>query len=259
MPKKKKSKKTNPRKSFQTAKVEAGEGSDVTYNITRNSMDQKHGPKSNYKQGAKNSGKIKIKENQKLAKNPKGRTYQEVQENNNKENTSSTDNEKIVDNISKLGHDNICMQGTISRAIVNVDQNSLLLKKKDSQLNQIVSRNQKTQETGKANAMHKKHELNSDATSDMDSGGFKNDRKNVVNDDSVFIKNKMMRGCGASGALNIKDNENLGYKEVAEIMENRRKREFESCDTKKVGNINPLSANPKKWLNLLKQLVGNSW
>ena len=69
----------------------------------------------------------------------------------------------------------------------------------------------------------------------------------------------MMRGCGASGALNIKENENLGYKEVAEIMENRRKREFESCDTKKVGNINPLSDNPKKWLNLLKQLVGNSW
>ena len=227
MPKKKKSKKTNPRKSFQTAKVEAGEGSDVSY--TRNSKNQKHGP-----------GK-------------------EVQENSNKENTTSIDNEKIVDNISKLGHDNICMQGTISRAIVNVDQNSLLLKKKDSQLNQIVSRNQKTQETGKANAMHKKHELNSDATSDMDSGGIKNDRKNVVNDDSVFIENKMMRGCGASGALNIKENKNLGYKEVAEIMENRRKREFESCDTKKVGNINPLSANPKKWLNLVKQLVGNSW
>ena len=180
MPKKKKSKKTNPRKSFQTAKVEAGEGSDVSY--TRNSKDQKHGPESNYKQGAKNSGNIKIKENKKLAKNTKGRTYQEVQVNSNKENTTSIDNEKIVDNISKLGHDNICMQGTISRAIVNVDQNSLLLKKKDSQLNQIVSRNQKTQETGKANAMHKKHELNSDATSDMDSGGIKNDRKNVVND-----------------------------------------------------------------------------
>ena len=34
MPKKKKSKKTNPRKSFQTAKVGAGEGSDVSNNIT---------------------------------------------------------------------------------------------------------------------------------------------------------------------------------------------------------------------------------
>ena len=61
MPKKKKSKKTNPRKSFQTAKVGAGEGSDVSNNITRNNKDQKHGPENNYKQGAKSSGNLEIR------------------------------------------------------------------------------------------------------------------------------------------------------------------------------------------------------
>ena len=230
MPKKKKSKKTNPRKSFQTAKVEAGEGSDVSYNITRNSKDQKHGPESNYKQGAKNSGNLEIKKNQKLAKNTKGKTYQEVQE-NNKENTAVTDNEKIVDNISNP--DDIRMQGTISRAIVNVDQNNLLLKKKSNQVDQRVSQNQKIQETGEANEIRKKHELIPDAASNIDSEG----RKNFVNGDSNITENKTMRGCGASGVVNVEENENLGYKEVAENKENRRKKEFESCDTKKVGNI----------------------
>ena len=232
MPKKKKSKKTNPRKSFQTAKVGAGEGSDVSNNITRNNKDQKHGPENNYKQGAKSSGNLEIKKIQKLAKNTQGKTYQEVQD-NNKDNTAINDNEKIVDNICNPGYDDILMQGTISRAIVNVDQDNLLLKKKDHKVNQRVLKNQKTQETGEANEIHKKHELISDAASNIDSEG----RKNIMNGDSNITENKMMRGCCASGAVNIEQSENLGHKKVAENTENRGKKEFESCDTKKVGNI----------------------
>ena len=233
MPKKKKS---NKKKSFKTAKVEAGKGSDISCNITRSNKDQKHGPESSCKQGAKNSGNLEIKKPQKLAKNTKDKTYQEVQK-NDKENTTIVYNGKIVDNISNPGYDDIRMQGTISRTIVNVDQNNLLLEKNDNQLNQIIPRNQKTQETGEANEIHKKHELISETISDFDSDGIKNDRKNIVNGDSNLTDNKMMRGGGASG------NENLSYKEVAENEENRRKREFESCDTRKVGNISPFSTN----------------
>ena len=232
MPKKKKSKKTNPKKSFQTAKVGAGEGSDVSNNITRNSKDQKHGPESNYKQGAKSSGNLEIKKIQKVAKNTQGKTYQEVQD-NNKDNTAINDNEKIVGNICNPGYDDILMQGTISRAIVNVDQDNLLLKKKDHKVNQRVLKNQKTQETGEANEIHKKHELISDAASNIDSEG----RKNIMNGDSNITENKMMRGCCVSGAVNIEQSENLGHKKVAENTENRAKKEFENCDTKKVGNI----------------------
>ena len=232
MPKKKKSKKTNPKKSFQTAKVGAGEGSDVSNNITRNSKDQKHGPESNYKQGAKSSGNLEIKKIQKVAKNTQGKTYQEVQD-NNKDNTAINDNEKIVGNICNPGYDDILMQGTISRAIVNVDQDNLLLKKKDHKVNQRVLKNQKTQETGEANEIHKKHELISDAASNIDSEG----RKNIMNGDSNITENKMMRGCCVSGAVNVEQSENLGHKKVAENTENRAKKEFENCDTKKVGNI----------------------
>ena len=232
MPKKKKSKKTNPKKSFQTAKVGAGEGSDVSNNITRNSKDQKHGPESNYKQGAKSSGNLEIKKIQKVAKNTQRKTYQEVQD-NNKDNTAINDNEKIVGNICNPGYDDILMQGTISRAIVNVDQDNLLLKKKDHKVNQRVLKNQKTQETGEANEIHKKHELISDAASNIDSEG----RKNIMNGDSNITENKMMRGCCVSGAVNIEQSENLGHKKVAENTENRAKKEFENCDTKKVGNI----------------------
>ena len=232
MPKKKKSKKTNPKKSFQTAKVGAGEGSDVSNIITRNSKDQKHGPESNYKQGAKSSGNLEIKKIQKVAKNTQGKTYQEVQD-NNKDNTAINDNEKIVGNICNPGYDDILMQGTISRAIVNVDQDNLLLKKKDHKVNQRVLKNQKTQETGEANEIHKKHELISDAASNIDSEG----RKNIMNGDSNITENKMMRGCCVSGAVNVEQSENLGHKKVAENTENRAKKEFENCDTKKVGNI----------------------
>ena len=232
MPKKKKSKKTNPKKSFQTAKVGAGEGSDVSNNITRNSKDQKHGPESNYKQGAKSSGNLEIKKIQKVAKNTQGKTYQEVQD-NNKDNTAINDNEKIVGNICNPGYDDILMQGTISRAIVNVDQDNLLLKKKDHKVNQRVLKNQETQETGEANEIHKKHELISDAASNIDSEG----RKNIMNGDSNITENKMMRGCCVSGAVNVEQSENLGHKKVAENTENRAKKEFENCDTKKVGNI----------------------
>ena len=232
MPKKKKSKKTNPKKSFQTAKVGAGEGSDVSNIITRNSKDQKHGPESNYKQGAKSSGNLEIKKIQKVAKNTQGKTYQEVQD-NNKDNTAINDNEKIVGNICNPGYDDILMQGTISRAIVNVDQDNLLLKKKDHKVNQRVLKNQKTQETGEANEIHKKHELISDAASNIDSEG----RKNIMNGDSNITENKMMRGCCVSGTVNVEQSENLGHKKVAENTENRAKKEFENCNTKKVGNI----------------------
>ena len=242
MPKKKKSNKTNQKKSSQTAKVETREGSDVSYNITRRNKDQKHGPESNCKQGAKNSGNLELKKNPKLAKNTKGKTYQEVQD-NNKEDTTITDNGKIVDNISNPGYDDTRVQRTISRAIVNVDQKNLLLKKKDNQLNQIAPRNQKIQGTGEANEIHKKHELISDVASDIDSEGIKNDRKKITDEDSNLTENKMMRGCGASGVVNIEGNENLDYEEVTENKENRRKKEFESCDTKKVGNINRFSTN----------------
>ena len=66
-----------------------------------------------------------------------------------------TDNEEL----SNPGYDDISMQGTISRTIANVDQNNFLLKKNDNQLNQIVPRNQNTQESGETNEIHKKHEF----------------------------------------------------------------------------------------------------
>ena len=160
--------------------------------------------------------------NKKIAKNTKGKTFQEVHE-NNKENT---------DNISNLGYDDIRMQGTISSAIANVDQNYFLLKKKDNQKNQIGPGNWKTQETGEVNKVHKKHDLNSDAASDIHSQNIANDRKMNVNGDSNLTENKTMGGGGASGVVNIEGNENLCYKEVVENKENTRKNAFESCDTK---------------------------
>ena len=44
MPKKKKPNNINPKKSCQPAKVKAKEGSDVSYNITRNNKEQRHAP-----------------------------------------------------------------------------------------------------------------------------------------------------------------------------------------------------------------------
>ena len=147
-----------------------------------------------------------------------------------------TDNEEL----SNPGYDDISMQGTISRTIANVDQNNFLLKKNDNQLNQIVPRNQNTQESGETNEIHKKHELISHAAYDIDSDDIKKDRENIVSGDSSLTENKTKCGCGVSSAVNIEGNENLGCKEVAENKENRRNREFESCDTKKVGNMKKL-------------------
>ena len=239
MPKKKKLNKTNQKKSFQTIKVEAGRGLNVSYNITRNNKEQKQAPGGICKQRAKNSGNLEIKKNKKLAMNTISKTYQEVRE-NDKESNTITNAEKIVDNISIPGYDHIRMQDTVPSAIVNVNQIDLLLKKIDNQQNQIVPGNQKTQETGEANDIHKKHGSNSDAASGTDSGDIKNDGKITVNDDGNLTENKMMHGNGALGAVNIAGNKNLRYKEVAENKENTRKSEFESCDTKTVGNIKTL-------------------
>ena len=69
MPKKRKSNKTNPKKSFRTAKVSAREGSNVSYNITRNNKEQKHAPERSCKKRARNSGNLEISKSKKLAKN----------------------------------------------------------------------------------------------------------------------------------------------------------------------------------------------
>ena len=236
MPKKKKSNKTNPKKPFQTAKVRAGEGSDASFNITRHNKDQKHAPEGSCKERGRNFGNLEISKSQKLAKNTKSKTYQEVLE-NNKESTTITDNDNIVDNISNPDCYDIRRQGTISSAIVNVNQNGHLLKKQDNQQNQIVSGNQETQETGKANDIHKKHEFSSDAASSIDSEDIKYDRNITVNDDSNLTEN-MKRHCGG-----VSGNPNLGYKEIAENKKNTTKIELESCDTKRVGNIMALRKN----------------
>ena len=61
------------------------------------------------------------------------------------------------------------LQGVISGAVANVDQNNVLHNKKDNNQNKLILRNERIEATGEIKKTHKKHHLNWDDTSDMGS------------------------------------------------------------------------------------------
>ena len=233
MPKRNKSKKTNPKNCLRTAKVETVYSLDATCDATRNNKEQKHTP-----DGA--DGVLGMKKSKTRAQNTKGTTNPEVQHNNKVvENPTIADNEKFVDNTSSSNYKDMQMQGTISRAVTNFDQNNNKAAKKVDKQNKIVPWKEKKYQTREVKEIHEQLELNSDGTSDIHSKDIQDDRRIVNIGDNNFAGMNVTLSDFAFCSRSIKVKEDLtDKKKIAEEEDVASKKDLESSSTKKVGKKN---------------------
>lgn len=238
MSKRNKLKKTNPKKSFQTAKEETVSSLNATCDASRNNKEQRHTLDGVCEQSTKNYGILRMKRSKNRTGSTKCATNREFQDNNKVvEDPTIADNQKFADNTSNSNYKDMQMQGAILRAVVNFDQsNNKAVKKVDKQ-NKIVLRNEKVEQTGKVEEIHENLELNSIfiRASDIHSKDIQDNRPIPnIGDDNFAGRNMMLTSCTG----NIKEKEDLiDKKKIAEEENVASKKDLESLSTKKVGKI----------------------
>ena len=237
MPKRNKSKKTNPKNCLRTAKVETVYSLDATCDATRNNKGQKHTPDGACEQSIENYGVLGMKKSKTRAQNIKGTTNPEVQGNNKVvENPTIADNEKFADNTSSSNYKDMQMQGTILRAVTNFDQNNNKAVKKVDKQNKIVLWKEKKHQTREVKEIHEHLELNSDGTSDIHSKDIQDDRRIVNIGDNNFAGMNVTLSDFAFCSRSIKVKEDLtDKKKITEEEDVASKKDLGSSSTKKVG------------------------
>ena len=240
MSKRKKLKKVNSKTSLPTTKLETVYGLNATCDAARNNKEQKHTPDGVCEQSTENYRVLGMKKSEKRVQNTKGATSQKVQDDSKVAgNAAIADNEKFAVNTSNSNCKDMQMQGKVSRAVANFDQNNNKAVKKVNKQNKIVRFKEKVQETGKVKGFHENLESNSDGASDFHLKDIQDSRR-IPNCDNNVTGSNVMLSNFASCAENIKVREDLtDKKKTAEREDVASKKDLESCSTKKVGKKYP--------------------